>query len=87
MAKGILIDHVFKVFGDEPEQAVALAREGLSKQEILARTGQSIGVGADVELVGGEVGAAIDAQTAVSSGGVRPEGRHTFSAETGHAGH
>jgi glycine betaine/proline transport system ATP-binding protein len=44
MAKGILIDHVFKVFGDEPEQALELVRQGLSKKEILARTGQSIGV-------------------------------------------
>jgi glycine betaine/proline transport system ATP-binding protein len=44
MAKGILIDHVFKVFGDEPEQALELVRQGFSKKEILARTGQSIGV-------------------------------------------
>ena len=36
MAKGILIDHVFKVFGDEPEQALELVRQGLSKKEILA---------------------------------------------------
>lgn len=56
MAKGILIDHVFKVFGDEPEQAVALAREGLSKQEILARTGQSIGVfDASFDIQAGEI--------------------------------
>jgi len=44
MAKDIQIDHVFKVFGDEPEAALALVREGRSKQEILAETGQSIGV-------------------------------------------
>ena len=51
MAKEILIDHVFKVFGDEPEEALALARQGVSKQDILARTGQSIGalVSADRE--------------------------------------
>ncbi|HMN21002.1 MAG TPA: glycine betaine/L-proline ABC transporter ATP-binding protein ProV [Ottowia sp.] len=44
MAKTIQIEHVFKVFGDEPEQALALARQGLSKQEIVEQTGQSIGV-------------------------------------------
>ena len=44
MAKDIHIDHVFKVFGDEPEEALALVRQGLSKHEILAKTGQSIGV-------------------------------------------
>ena len=44
MAKDIQIDHVFKVFGDDPDAALALVREGRTKQEILAETGQSIGV-------------------------------------------
>ena len=44
MAKTIQIEQVFKVFGDEPEQALALARQGLSKQAIVEQTGQSIGV-------------------------------------------
>ncbi|MBP7566282.1 MAG: glycine betaine/L-proline ABC transporter ATP-binding protein ProV [Burkholderiaceae bacterium] len=44
MAKDILIDHVFKVFGDAPDDALDLVRQGLSKQDILAQTGQSIGV-------------------------------------------
>lgn len=44
MAKQIEIDHLFKVFGDAPERALALARKGLSKQEIVQQTGQSIGV-------------------------------------------
>ena len=44
MAKNIQIDHVFKVFGEEPKRALALARQGLTKQEIVAQTGQSIGV-------------------------------------------
>ena len=44
MAKQIIIDHVFKVFGDQPEEALALARQGCVKQDILARTGSSIGV-------------------------------------------
>ena len=44
MAKQIIIDHVFKVFGDAPQAALDLVQQGLSKQDILARTGQSIGV-------------------------------------------
>lgn len=44
MAKQIIIDHVFKVFGDQPQQALELVRQGASKQDILERTGQSIGV-------------------------------------------
>ena len=56
MAKAIHIDHVFKVFGDRPQQALALVREGLDKQEILARTGQSIGVfDASFEIRAGEI--------------------------------
>jgi len=56
MAKGILIDHVFKVFGDSPEQALELVRQGFSKKEILAQTGQSIGVfDASFEIQAGEI--------------------------------
>ena len=44
MAKKITIDHVFKIFGDVPLQALELVRQGCSKQEILERTGNSIGV-------------------------------------------
>ena len=56
MAKDIQIDHVFKVFGDDPEAALALVREGCSKQEILARTGQSIGVfDAHFDIQAGEI--------------------------------
>ena len=44
MAEQIVIDHVFKVFGSEPKKALDLAKEGKSKQDILAETGQSIGV-------------------------------------------
>ena len=43
MAKEITIEHVFKVFG-APQAALELVRQGCSKQDILARTGQSIGV-------------------------------------------
>ena len=56
MAKEISIDHVFKVFGDEPKKALQLARQGLSKQDILARTGSSIGVfDASFNIKAGEI--------------------------------
>lgn len=44
MAKQIRIENVFKVFGNQPKQALDLVRQGLSKQQILEQTGQSIGV-------------------------------------------
>lgn len=44
MAKQVTIEHAFKVFGDSPQAALELVRQGCSKEEILARTGQSIGV-------------------------------------------
>ena len=44
MAKEIVIDHVFKVFGDHPETALDLVKQGFSKQDILVKTGNSIGV-------------------------------------------
>jgi len=56
VAKQIVIDHLFKVFGDEPKAALDLAAQGRSKQEILERTGQSIGVlDADFTIEAGEV--------------------------------
>ncbi|MEO7401928.1 MAG: glycine betaine/L-proline ABC transporter ATP-binding protein ProV [Polaromonas sp.] len=56
MAKEIRIDHVFKVFGDEPQKALELVRQGLSKQDILARSGNSIGVfDASFNIEAGEI--------------------------------
>ena len=56
MAKGILIDHVFKVFGDNPQRALDLVEQGASKSEILAQTGNSIGVfDASFEIQAGEI--------------------------------
>ena len=56
MAQHISIEHVFKVFGDQPEAALELVHEGRSKQEILADTGQSIGVfDAHFEIEAGEI--------------------------------
>jgi len=56
MAKSITIEKVFKVFGDAPQDALRLAREGVSKQDILERTGQSIGVfDASFHIAAGEI--------------------------------
>lgn len=56
MAKQIAIDHVFKVFGNDPKTALNLVKLGRSKQEILAQTGQSIGVfDADFTIEAGEI--------------------------------
>ncbi|MBD7961384.1 glycine betaine/L-proline ABC transporter ATP-binding protein ProV [Comamonas avium] len=56
MAKQIRIENVFKVFGDQPKQALDLVRQGLSKQQILERTGQSIGVfDANFTIEAGEI--------------------------------
>ena len=56
MAKQIRVEHVFKVFGNHPQQALALAREGAGKQQILEKTGQSIGVfDADFTIEAGEL--------------------------------
>ncbi|NMM37642.1 MAG: glycine betaine/L-proline ABC transporter ATP-binding protein ProV [Glaciimonas sp.] len=44
MAKQICINHVFKVFGDAPQDALELVRQGCTKEEVLARTGNTIGV-------------------------------------------
>ena len=56
MAKKITIEHAFKVFGDSPDKALTLVRQGLSKSEILAQTGQSIGVfDAHFDIGAGEI--------------------------------
>lgn len=56
MAKSITIDKVYKIFGETPDEALRLAREGVSKQEILERTGQSIGVfNASFRIEAGEI--------------------------------
>lgn len=56
MAKSIHIEHVFKVFGDKPQHALELVRQGHSKQHILEKTGQSIGVfDAHFDIQAGEI--------------------------------
>lgn len=56
MAKQITIEHVFKVFGDAPLTALELVHKGYSKEDILARTGHSIGVfDASLTIGAGEI--------------------------------
>lgn len=56
MAKQIIIDHVFKVFGDAPDTALDLVRQGRTKQEIFAQTGSSVGVfDANFTIEAGEI--------------------------------
>jgi len=56
VAKQIRIENVYKVFGDRPQQALDLMRQGLSKQQILERSGQSIGVlDANFTIEAGEI--------------------------------
>ncbi|MET3134064.1 glycine betaine/proline transport system ATP-binding protein [Oxalobacteraceae bacterium GrIS 1.11] len=56
MAKQIIIEHVFKVFGDTPHAALELLRQGFGKQDILAHSGCSIGVfDASLTIEAGEI--------------------------------
>jgi glycine betaine/proline transport system ATP-binding protein len=56
LAKQIIIDHVFKVFGDQPELVLKLVEQGVSKQDIMTRTGNSIGVfDASLTIEAGEI--------------------------------
>ncbi len=56
MTEQIVLDHVFKVFGDRPDDALALINQGKSKNEVLAETGQSIGVfDANLRIHDGEI--------------------------------
>ncbi len=40
----IKVDHVYKIFGDDPETALKMLNEGASKAEIQEKTGQVVGV-------------------------------------------
>ena len=44
MTEKISVEGLYKVFGSDPEQGVAMAKEGRSKEEILAETGMTVGV-------------------------------------------
>lgn len=56
MAKSIQIENIFKVFGDDPDKAIELARQGMDKETILSKTGCSIGVhDANFHIEAGEI--------------------------------
>jgi glycine betaine/proline transport system ATP-binding protein len=40
----LAIKNLYKIFGDKPDQAMRLVRQNLGKDEIFARTGQTLGV-------------------------------------------
>lgn len=40
----IKVDHLYKVFGKEPDKAIRLLKDGESKESVLAKTGQTIGI-------------------------------------------
>jgi len=51
----IVIKDLIKVFGNNPQKAIKLINEGMSKEDILAKTGQAVGVrGVSFEVNQGE---------------------------------
>ncbi len=44
MTDKVVIKNVFKVFGDNPKQAIKMVKDGIPKSEIFAQTGQTVGV-------------------------------------------
>ena len=44
MSAKLSIRHLYKIFGDSPEEALRLLEQGKSKEEILAATGSTVGV-------------------------------------------
>jgi len=44
MSEKLVVEGLYKIFGDAPDEAMALLRQGVGKDEILKRTGQTVGV-------------------------------------------
>jgi glycine betaine/proline transport system ATP-binding protein len=56
MAEKIKIDHVSKIFGQNPKSIIPLIKKGQSKEDILAKTGHTVGVyDATMEINEGEI--------------------------------
>ncbi len=53
MTEKLSVKNLYKIFGDDPDQALSLLREGRSKDEILEQTGMTVGV-QDAEFSVGE---------------------------------
>ena len=44
MTEKVVVRNLYKIFGDDPMQALALLHQGVDKADIFARTGQTVGV-------------------------------------------
>ncbi|MCB1802825.1 MAG: ATP-binding cassette domain-containing protein, partial [Gammaproteobacteria bacterium] len=44
MMEKVVVKNLYKVFGDEPDAAMAMLEQGVDKQDIFDRTGQTVGV-------------------------------------------
>lgn len=56
MKPKVVVKHLFKVFGDNPEEAMNLVNQGIGKADIFERTGKTIGVmDASFEIFEGEI--------------------------------
>jgi len=52
----IIIKNIFKIFGPDPKKAISLIDQGLSKEEVLEKTGMTVGVNnADFTIKRGEI--------------------------------
>ncbi|AUG52723.1 glycine betaine/L-proline ABC transporter ATP-binding protein ProV [Thalassospira marina] len=56
MTDKIVVKDLYKVFGDHPEQAMKMVRDGIDKADIFEKTGQTVGVcGANFTVREGEI--------------------------------
>ena len=52
----IIIKNIFKIFGPDPKKAISLIDQGLTKEEVLEKTGMTVGVNnADFSIKRGEI--------------------------------
>nr|WP_321404714.1 glycine betaine/L-proline ABC transporter ATP-binding protein ProV [uncultured Desulfobacter sp.] len=52
----IIIKNIFKIFGPDPKKAISLIDQGLSKEDVLEKTGMTVGVNnADFTIKRGEI--------------------------------
>jgi len=56
MTEKVLVKNLYKIFGEQPDKALKLLREGVDKDEIFDRTGQTVGVcDANFSIHAGEI--------------------------------
>ena len=44
MAEKVVVKNLYKIFGEQPKQALELLKQGVDKEQIFERTGQTVGV-------------------------------------------